>query len=248
VRTGFKLHAAGNIEVFGVVEGATLEAGGDVIIHRGVQGMSRCTIKAGGNVVAKFIENATVTADGYITADSIFSSNISAKGDIVVSGRGGSIIGGTVTSTTLIDATSIGTAMGAATTVEVGLDPSVKERLKEIELLKKNKAAEIDKLDQLVVLFRKKQELGTLEPEKVAMIAQFTKSIILGKTEMKNLTREYEEKQQMMVENVNAKIRVTKDIYAGTKVCVSGESLVLRDTFSHCMYMKKNGELVSSVW
>lgn len=248
VRTGFRLRAAGNIEVFGVVEGAELEAGGDVILHRGVQGMSRCLIKVKGNLISKFIESASVQAEGYITADSIFNSNISAKGDVIVTGRGGSIIGGVVRSSTMIEATSIGTAMGSATTVEVGIDPSEKQRIKELDELIKNKTAEVEKIDQLLTVFRKKQDMGKLDQDKVVMLSQFTKSIILGKTEIKTLSLEYEKRTLSLKENENAKIRVTKDIYAGTAVVVAGEKLILHDTKSHCMYMKKNGEITCMIW
>ena len=154
VRTGFCIKCGGNIEVYGVVEGADLDAGGDIILHRGVQGMSRCQIHAVGNLVSKFIESATVSVDGYINADSILNSQISAHGDIVVSGKGGSIIGGNVRSTTLIEASNIGTPMGVATSVEVGVDPTVQDRIKEIDAMIKDKTAEIEKLSQLVTVFR----------------------------------------------------------------------------------------------
>lgn len=248
VRTGFKVKAAGNIEVYGVVEGADLEAGGDVILHRGIQGMNRCRIKAQGNLVSKFIESANVFVEGYINAESILNSQVSSHGDIIVTGKGGNIIGGNVRSTTLIEATTIGTAMGVTTVVEVGVDPTVKDRLAEIDATIKDKTAEINKLDQLITLFRKKQELGTLEPDKAKMISQFTKTIILDKTEIRELSSERELKQSLASENENAKIRVIKDIYQGTKVVVSGEFIILNDKFSHCQYAKKNGAVVSSIW
>ncbi|MCI9370928.1 MAG: DUF342 domain-containing protein, partial [Lachnospiraceae bacterium] len=248
VRTGFKVKAAGNIEVFGVVEGADLDAGGDVILHRGIQGMSRCRIKAHGNLVSKFIESANVYVDGNINADSILNSQVSAHGDIVVTGKGGNIIGGNVRSTTLIEATTIGTAMGVATTVEVGIDPTIKDRLKEIDEDIKNKTAEVNKLDQLVTVFRKKQSMGTLEPDKLKMISQFTKTIILNKAEIKELNKEREIKMSLASENENARIKVLKDIHQGTRVTVSGELLILKDKYSHCQYMKKDGEVVSSIW
>lgn len=248
VRTGFKVKAAGNIEVFGVVEGAELDAGGDVILHRGIQGMSRCRIKAHGNLVSKFIESANVYVDGNINADSILNSQVSAHGDIVVTGKGGNIIGGNVRSTTLIEATTIGTAMGVATTVEVGIDPTIKDRLKEIDEDIKNKTAEVNKLDQLVTVFRKKQSMGILEPDKLKMISQFTKTIILNKAEIKELNKERETKMSLASENENARIKVLKDIHQGTRVTVSGELLILKDKYSHCQYMKKDGEVVSSIW
>ncbi len=248
VRTGFCIKCGGNIEVYGVVEGADLDAGGDIILHRGVQGMRRCQIHAVGNLVSKFIESATVSVDGYINADSILNSQISAHGDIVVSGKGGSIIGGNVRSTTLIEASNIGTPMGVATSVEVGVDPTVQDRIKEIDAMIKDKTAEIEKLSQLVTVFRKKQEMGTLTPDKLPMIAQFTKTIILDKTDIKELMIEREAKEELAGENVDAKIRVVKDIHQGTKITISGDIMILNDKYTHCQYSKRDGEIVSSVW
>lgn len=248
VRTGFKLKADGDIEVYGVVEGAELDAGGDVILHRGIQGMNRCVIRAKGNLVCGFIESATISAEGNIEAGSIFNSNVSAKGEIKVSGKGGSIIGGYVRATNLIEATSIGTTMGSSTAVEVGIDPSIRDRIKEIEIQIKNKTAEVDKLDQLLAVFRKKQELGTLDKEKQGMINQFTKTIIMDKTEIKTLQNEYEEKMDSLSTDVNAKIMVVKDIHSGTKITISGNFIILHDTLSHCQFTLKNGEIVSGIW
>lgn len=248
VRTGFNLKAKGNIEVYGVVEGAVLEADGDVVIHRGVQGMNRCKLIVGGNLVAKFIESASITVAGSITADSIFNSKVSAQQEITVTGKGGSIIGGVIRSTKSVEATSIGTEMGAATSIEVGIDPGVKDRIKELETLIQKKTEEVNKLEQLVTLFRKKEELGVLEEEKIPMIPQFTKSIILGKTEIQEWKNEHEEKLLSISEDENACIKVTKEIYAGTVLTVSGASEILHDTYTHVIYTKKDGEIVSRVW
>ena len=57
VRTGFTVRASGDINVKGVVEGATLIAGGQITIQRGIQGMNKGMIDCAGNVYAKFIEN-----------------------------------------------------------------------------------------------------------------------------------------------------------------------------------------------
>lgn len=248
VRTGFKIKSGGNIEVYGVVEGAELESGGDIILHRGIQGMNRCKIKAQGNLVSKFIESATISVDGYVNAESILNSNVSAHGDVIVNGKGGNIIGGHVRSTTLIEAITIGTSMGVSTCVEVGNDPVLQDRIREIDEIIKSKTAEINKLDQLVTVFRKKQEMGVLEPDKVQMIGQFTKTIILNKAAVKELSVEKELKESLCEENEDAKIRVIKDIYQGTKVVVSGEITILNDRYSHTQYQMRDGEIVSSIW
>ena len=104
VRTGFKIRAKGDVEISGVVEGALIIADGDVILHRGIQGMGRCQIIAKGNLVSRFIESAVVAVNGYIETDTILHSKITAKGDIFVRGKNGNIIGGNVRSTSLIEA------------------------------------------------------------------------------------------------------------------------------------------------
>ena len=102
VIAGYTIKAKGDIVVEGVVEGATLYAGGHIILKRGIQGMDRGVLRANGNVISKFIESATVEAGGYVTADAIMHSNISAKGDITVEGKKGYITGGTIRSGTQV--------------------------------------------------------------------------------------------------------------------------------------------------
>ena len=51
VLAGFTVKASGNVVVTGVVEGATVIAGGDITLNRGVQGMNKAVIKAGGKIV-----------------------------------------------------------------------------------------------------------------------------------------------------------------------------------------------------
>ena len=91
VCSNFKIKANGNVEVRGVVEGAEIIAGGNVTIARGVNGMSKGIIKADGNVIAQFIENAQVDAKGYVETGSILHSKVSAGTEIRVGGKKGFI-------------------------------------------------------------------------------------------------------------------------------------------------------------
>ena len=54
VSSNFVIRAGGNVIISGVVEGAYIEAGGNIIIARGMNGMTKGILKAGGNIVAKF--------------------------------------------------------------------------------------------------------------------------------------------------------------------------------------------------
>lgn len=124
VLAGFSVKATGDIAVSGIVEGATIVAGGNITFNRGVQGMNRAVIKAGGNIVTKFLESVEqVEAGGSIETDSILHSKVNAKGSIKAAGKKGLIIGGEVRSMTLVEAKVIGNELGTATVIGVGVDP-----------------------------------------------------------------------------------------------------------------------------
>ena len=76
VATNFQVKAKGDVMVKGVVEGAQIEAGGNIIIARGMNGMGKGILKAEGNIVSKFLENVTAQAQGYVASESILHSKV----------------------------------------------------------------------------------------------------------------------------------------------------------------------------
>ncbi|MBQ1192902.1 MAG: DUF342 domain-containing protein [Lachnospiraceae bacterium] len=243
VRTGFKLRAKGNVEIFGVVEGAVIIADGDVILHRGIQGMGRSQIVAGGNLISKFIESANVAVNGYIETDTILHSQISAKGDIYVRGKNGNIIGGNVRSTSLIEATCIGSPMGTTTCVEVGNDPAILDKVNQLkkDITEKNK--EKTELTQTIVNLKKKLELGRLDKTKMPMLQITAKNILSLDEEIAKLTEEYEKGVNQLSENDNARINVIKTIHQGCKVTISGDYILIHESVPHCQYRKIKAEI-----
>lgn len=243
VRTGFAIEAAGDVEVFGVVEGAKISAGGDIILHRGIQGMGKSNIVAKGNLISKFIESADVKVEGYVETDTILNSNISARGDVYVRGKSASLIGGNVRSSTLIEAAVIGSPMGTATCVEVGIDPEIRDKIKRLKDIVAEKTTENEKLQQVLTMLRKKKDMGVLEPEKEPMLAQLTKNIILNTSEIKTSAAEIEETEKLLEENENAKIRAIKSIHPGTKIIVAGDYIYVHSEVIHSEYKKVDGEI-----
>ncbi len=89
VLSGFVVKASGSIIVDGVVEGATLRAGAEIILKRGIQGMSKGILEADGNIITKFIENSEVVSGGDIITDAIMHSQVTARGRVTVVGKRG---------------------------------------------------------------------------------------------------------------------------------------------------------------
>lgn len=243
VRTGFSIIADGNVEVFGVVEGAKIDATGDIIIHRGIQGMGKSDIRAKGNIISKFIESADVVVDGYVETDTILNSNVSAKGDVYVRGRSASLIGGNVRSSTLIEAANIGSPMGTVTNVEVGTDPTIKDNIKKLKNLIEDKKAENVKIEQVLTVMRKKKDMGTLEEDKIPMLQQLTKNVILNNTEIKKAEAELAESEKELAEDVNARIRAIKAIHAGTRITIAGDYITVHNDVIHSEFRRVKGEI-----
>lgn len=85
-----------------------------------MNGMGRGVLATKGNVVAKYLENATVSAKGYVSTESILHSRVMAGTEINVTGRKGFITGGRVSAANVIRVKTLGSPMGADTIVEVG--------------------------------------------------------------------------------------------------------------------------------
>jgi uncharacterized protein len=94
VLSGFVVEAGGNIEVQGVVEGATLKAGGDIILKRGMVGNSKGIIVANGDIIAKYIESCTVEARGDIRSEAIMHSDVKCGNRLELGGKKGLLVGG----------------------------------------------------------------------------------------------------------------------------------------------------------
>ena len=55
VLEGYSVKAKGDITVMGIVEGARLSAGGDILLHKGMRGMRTGVLEAEGDITAKFL-------------------------------------------------------------------------------------------------------------------------------------------------------------------------------------------------
>lgn len=244
VCTNFSVKAKGDVEVDGLVEGAQIEAGGNVIIVRGVNGMGKGNIKAGGNVIVKFIENAKVYAGGYVETDSIMHSVVSANTDINVLSKKGFIAGSHVNAGECVNVKNLGSQMGADTVVELGVLP---ETIEEIKLIKKRIAENGKLLKQL------KPVLASYT-EKLKSGAKFTSDQAQN---LRDVTEQYAkcseqfeidadrliDLEDSMTTSKNARAKVFGDVYSGTKLIFGDLSMVVKNDCSYCQFYVINGNV-----
>ena len=243
----FSVKAKGSIEVRGVVEGAYLEAGENITIARGMNGMHKGVLKAGGNIVTKFLENASATAGGFLESESILHCNVSAGTDIKVTGKRGFISGGRACATNCIEVKTLGSEMGTDTVVEVGMDTKVKAAVQDLQ----KKIVEINKQLTTIrpVLEGAKQKLSQgikMTTPQLMQIQQLAKLNNALTAELNKATEELNGYQGVMdTDDPNSKgsVVVTGDVFPGVKICIDDVSMVVKGAVKYCRFIKQAGDV-----
>lgn len=244
VIAGMTIKAEGSVEVHGTVEAATIIAGGTVLLRQGMQGMDRGKVIAGQDVVARFFERTKVVAQGTITIDASYHSELSAVDSIVLTGRHASLIGGITRSTTQVVARVIGSTSHTSTVVEVGILPEQRERHNHLEMELRRLGNEYDKVNMMARSFTDERMKDKLTPEREAlrdrvMVAkeQIQDSTDLAQQEFNYLTEK--------MENVTSgKVHALETIYPGAKVVIGSSHYSIENPIDYATFHLVEGEVV----
>ncbi len=244
VKTGFVIKAEGDIIVDGVVEGAQLYAGGQIIVQRGIHGMGKGILNAKGNIVIKFIEGATVKSGGYIETESIIQSNVSANTEITVNGGKGFIMGGMVRAGSKVSAKSIGSNMGTATMVEVGIDPEKLERFSDLQRNAKEISKKIEQIRPVLATYMEKLKAGAnLPPDKVVFVKKQVTALKTLQSQLAPINEEINNLRMEFVSANRAKVMIQNMIYPGVTIKISELSMTTKDTRHYCQFIKDGSEI-----
>ena len=233
VLSGFTGRAMGNIQVAGVVEaGSTVEAGGDLVVVKGILGDGTTIIRAHRSIFSKYIENSTIYVRENLQTDCIINSQIYSDGEVlVVSGRG-TIIGGRIWAAKRINALTVGARSECRTSVMLGGLPCTNFEYEIVQRELKMLEMELEKLE--------------------CQLDSTGKSSLLDKTRMKLSLAELKLKQ---LESELADIRIETEenntgrlecgiAYPGTEICFGDEILRLRQEHRKCAASLVRGEIV----
>lgn len=244
IDTNFEVRAKGDVIVNGVIEGAYVEAGGNIIVAKGVNGMGKAVLKAGGNIIAKYLENVEASAGGYIRSEAIMHSNVTAGNDIIVDGRKGMLSGGRATSGGVIEVKNLGSDMANDTIVEVGMSPNIKREIMEL----RNQAAEKQKtvdsikpvLSNLAMSVRKG---AVLTNEQKAYAAKLMAAQKATDEELAKIVIRLSELEAACNPDSPAEVKVKDTVYPGTRVCISEVSMAVKTATRYCKFVKLRGDV-----
>lgn len=246
VADGFNVNAAGDIEVMGSVGRSVLDAEGDVIVHQGITGKSEGTVKAGGSIWSKFIENVNVKAgDMIVASDGIINSSVYAEQRIVCRGRRASVVGGHIRAAREVDAKTLGSVAGMETVVEVGYDLQSRERLLNLEQQDSELTTELEALTldmQTIENMRKAKR--SISKAKIQHYAQMKVRRAEIETKRVTIAKEMQELQGYLNQlKTQGRISVSGTVYPGVKVCIKDAALPIRHEMHAVTYVLNAGQV-----
>lgn len=216
VGAGVTIRAGKDIIVDGFIEGATLEAAGEIILRKGMNGSGKGKIKAGGNVTAKFLESADVYAGGMIHIDYSMNSILYSEETVEAKLRNGTIVGGVCTGVKGVSAQNIGTKAAVQTTIRAGSSTALMKLNNEIYRQLSSTKEEIRILENV----RREME-GKLNAEQLAEQPVYEKvqnALYTKGKESEELVAKQEEVRARLMELSRAVIEAKGTIYDGVKV------------------------------
>ena len=213
VSRGMKIEAGGSVVIGGHVSSASIVAGENVILKGGMQGESVGTIKAGGTVEGKFIEESIVECGGDFKANYILNCKLTAMGKVLISGRKGAIIGGSVQGMQGISAAELGNDAQIETKLIAGPGDEINDRLIEMKKILRKTDEEINMLQ------KGKQQLENASPqvkEKNKLLYDKTVQALTIKLaeHEEALAREHYYSEQLLTSQ-KARISASGDVFPG---------------------------------
>jgi len=244
VISGYAIECDGNLTIDGIVEDAKITVTGDLTVSKGIAGHKGSIVICGGNLVAKFIDNADVKVKGTLEVDEILNSKILCDGEVLVQGKKGHIVGGEITARYAIKATTIGSKLGVITLINLGVDIESVEELKELKaIIAKEKETEV-KLKRLIEVLSLKKTKGIITPEEEESLDRCSTGIKQTQLIIKEKEARIKELHQLFLKAKSGSIK-TETIYPDTMVRIGKSSYFIDEAVLRSIIKKSNDEIVA---
>jgi hypothetical protein len=172
VESGFVVETTGDIEVHGMIYGATVKCGGNLAIAGGVNANSQGLLDVHGDLHAKFFLNATVRSRGdVIVQKEIYRCHLETGGEVrIPTGR---IVGGEIVATRGITVWEAGSASDSITILSLRPDAVMVAELQKIKATMEDAQEQVQSLRRTLRAFQKQEAvLGAAGKKKMADAAQ----------------------------------------------------------------------------
>ncbi|MBQ9360653.1 MAG: DUF342 domain-containing protein [Lachnospiraceae bacterium] len=217
VENGAVIKATGDVVIDGNVGGAEIISDGTVRLNRGMNAGRHGKVKAKGNIFSKFFESVIVMSDKDVEVSRSVNSLLHAKGWIRSSGT---ILGGKCFASLGYRVNNVGNSTGTATQLQLGPDPEIAERVREITDKMK------DNNKQLMLLNNSLKEFQIKYPPEVRndmpMYKKIDNAIFTINKQQEELRSESERLRLQIMYSREASIRIDGIAHEGVNCNLNG--------------------------
>jgi len=205
--------------------------------------MGKGILISGGDIIARYIENSNIEARNDIKAEAIMHSNVKCGNKLELSGRKGLLVGGTCKVGKEIVAKVIGSHLATVTDIEVGVDPTVRERFKAVKDEIIQIETDLRKAEQAITILKKMELAGTLTPEKKEMLAKSMRTKVYFSSRLVELKDEFTQLEAKLQQDAYGKIRCYNIIYPGTKVAIGSCMMYVKENLHYCTLYRDGADI-----
>ena len=205
--------------------------------------MGKGILISGGDIIARYIENSNIEARNDIKAEAIMHSNVKCGNKLELSGRKGLLVGGTCKVGKEIVAKVIGSHLATVTDIEVGVDPTVRERFKAVKDEIIQIETDLRKAEQAITILKKMELAGTLTPEKKEMLAKSMRTKVYFSSRLVELKDEFTQLEAKLQQDAYGKIRCYNIIYHGTKVAIGSCMMYVKENLHYCTLYRDGADI-----
>mgnify|MGYP001214715399 CR=1 FL=1 len=224
VPNGFTVKARGDIQVYGLVEAASLEAGGSILINEGFSGLGKGKLIAGLDIHIGNVNQGILEAGRNVLVDkSILHSQVIAKDTVYC--KSGNIIGGVVSAGKKIYGQNIGNRLSTKTYLYLGENKKVLEEKKRInnEMIEiANQIKKLELIGENLLKIKQNRPLTNNEEMTLKRQQQSLNQYIHQLNELKDSLRQYEPVNDHLTSDEKLVVFVHNVIYPNVTI-VSGK-------------------------
>ncbi len=210
VKDRFEIRATEDVVVDGLVEAATIDCGGNLVLRRGMAARDQGRLRVKGGVEANYLNAVRGAIEGDLTVRrELINCRLSLGGDLI--GDGGAVIGGRVAVAGSVRVGSLGSPGEAPTRIVLGTMPILVEDRAHIERETKELEATVrEHADALEPIRAGGRSLSAAEKERLTEL-----NYLLDEARQRltaNLCK-LEEIDQLIAENARVDLTVLKEIH-----------------------------------
>ncbi|MEI0489161.1 FapA family protein [Brachyspira pulli] len=243
VNDNYSIKAEGNIDVHGTVGKCDLEAKGDIMVKLGIQGNENSVVKAGGDVIAKFIQFSNVQAgNNVVVTEAILNSNIDSDNRIILIGKRASASGGRLRALREVNGKVLGSQAGTRTLIETGISPAKRRTIDDLDKEKEELDNSIEETERNIKSLEQAAKLKKLDDEKKEQLQSYKEQLEQASSRREEVVLEREALTQTIeVEKVESTISAGKEMLPGVQLTIGSAEFTIRQSYKSITFFEENG-------